>query len=154
LPAVLETPLVQVERMDRGNLHYGNWFLTWPGYHAPLWGLPERSPWTPGWPVDLHLVYRHALYGAPKLGLWQTLSLGLPLLATGVFLARRPALSDRQRLILLSVAFGAAAAVAGYAQSFSWALPWWERFAWLRAIQAPYRLLGPVGYGVALATGG
>jgi hypothetical protein len=154
LPALLETPLVQVERMYRGNLHYRNWFLTWPGYHAPLWGLPERSPWTPGWPVDLHLVYRHALYGAPKLGLWQTLSLGLALLATGVFLARRPALSDRQRLILLSIAFGVAVAVAGYAQSFSWALSWWERFAWLRAIQAPYRLLGPVGYGVALATGG
>jgi hypothetical protein len=187
LPAVLETPLVQVEAMYRGNLHYRNWFLTWPGVHAALWGLPERSPWTPGWPVDLHLVYRHALYGAPKVSLWQAVSLVLSLLAGGLWLGRRrwagpgradsagrrgaegqvagapagaagpgarPPAGDRQRLVLLSIVFGAALALVCYAQSFSWALPWWEALPWLRAIQAPYRLLGPAGYGVALAAGG
>ena len=59
--------------MYRGNLHYRNWFLAWPGVHGALWGLPERRPWTPGFPIDLHPVYRNALYGAPKAGLWQSL---------------------------------------------------------------------------------
>ena len=59
--------------MYRGNLHYRNWFLTWPGVHGPLWGLPERSPWTVGAPIELHPVYPHALYGAPEAGLWQSL---------------------------------------------------------------------------------
>ena len=80
--------------MYRGNLHYRNWFLTWPGVHGPLWGLPERSPWTVGMPIDLHPVYPHALYGAPKAGLWQSLLVLGGAGATGGWLvvsrARRP----------------------------------------------------------------
>jgi hypothetical protein len=164
LPALAETGAVQVERMYRGNLHYRNWFLSWPGFHAPLWGLPERSPWTPGFPVDLHPVYRHALYGAPKAGLWQTVLLGAALVAVAVRVARAARAArgpegpappgSASRLALLSALYGAGLVVALYAQSFDWALPLWERFGALRAIQAPYRLLGPAALATGLATGG
>jgi hypothetical protein len=57
-------------------------------------------------------------------------------------------------LIRLTMAFGTVVAIGGYAQSFDWALTWWERLAPLRSIQAPYRLLGPAAYGTALVAGG
>ncbi|MDQ3700885.1 MAG: hypothetical protein M3442_08195, partial [Chloroflexota bacterium] len=111
-------------------------------------------------------VYRHALYGAPKLSLWQSLALGTAAVAGGVWLWRRrwrrsgggtpsaPRRSDRCSLTLLSLEYGISVALLCYAQSFDWTLPWWERFPAVRALQAPYRLLGAAGYGVALATGG
>ena len=183
LPALGETGLVQVERMYRGNLHYRNWFLTWPGVHGALWGLPERSPWTVGAPVDLHPVYPHALYGAPKAGLWQSLlvlggagatlswPLGGPLSgivgwpSPGAPPGRRAPVRGPERaplapsgsgarLAVLSSLGGALLAVLLYAQSFDWALPLWERYGALRAVQAPYRLLGPAAIAGALAAGG
>ena len=76
LPALLEASAVQLDRMHRGILHYRNWFLRWPGNHPEEWGMPARSPWTPGFPFDLHLLYPYALYGPPKASIWQA-----PLLA-------------------------------------------------------------------------
>ena len=158
LPALAGTGLVQIERMYRGNLHYRNWFLAWPGVHAALWGLPERSPWTPGFPIDLHPVYRNALYGAPKAGLWQSLLVLLGLGAGAGWWLRRGGRSGAPggaaRLAALSCLFGAGVAVLLYVQSFDWALPLWERAAAVRAIQAPYRLLGPAALATALAAGG
>jgi hypothetical protein len=173
LPALSETGLVQVERMYRGNLHYRNWFLTWPGVHGPLWGLPERSPWTVGAPIDLHPVYPHALYGAPKAGLWQSLLVlgGAGATAGWLAVSRRAARcgdackgapgrgplapsGSGARLAVLSSLVGALLAVLLYAQSFDWALPLWEGSPALRAVQAPYRLLGPAAIFGALAAGG
>src|SRR5262249_42873206 len=122
LPALADTGLVQIERMYRGNLHYRNWFLAWPGFHAALWGLPERSPWTPGAPIDLHLVYRNALYGAPKAGLWQSLLVLAGLVAGAGWWLRRgrrgATIGTPERLAALSCLFGAGLAVLLYVQSF------------------------------------
>ncbi|HEX2034798.1 MAG TPA: DUF6541 family protein, partial [Chloroflexota bacterium] len=85
VPALLETSIVQIERHHRGNLHYRNHFLIWPGFHPEtVWGLQERGPWTPGFPIDLHLIYPHSLYGPVRLGLWQgvTCAVAVAVLAT------------------------------------------------------------------------
>ena len=58
------------------------------------------------------------------------------------------------RLTCLTVGFGLFLAVVCYSQSFDWALPLWERFPPLRAMQFPFRLLVPTAVGLALATGG
>ena len=71
LPALLEVALVQFDQIHSGGVNFRNWFLTWPGYHSPFWGLQERALWTRGFPIDLHLVYPHWLHGPPPLSLWQ-----------------------------------------------------------------------------------
>ncbi|CAA9281446.1 MAG: hypothetical protein AVDCRST_MAG77-3879 [uncultured Chloroflexi bacterium] len=148
LPAVLETSLVQVERMQRGPLHYRNWFLTWPGYHAEAaWGMQSRSPWVPGWPFDLHLVYPHGIYGAPRMSLWQAVALLIAMVA--VAMAWRARGVSTLRLVML--VFGLMLALATYALQFDWVLPLWEQYAAVRVLQFPMRLLGLTGYGVSLA---
>ncbi len=165
LPALLEIPLVQADRIHVGDLNYRNWFLTWPGYDAPHWGAQEGSPWTRGFPVDLHLIYPHRGTGPLPLSLWQgVLWLGaliaFALTATplrrmrSTALNRLPAIPHQLRLSGLTVGFGLILALVCYSQSFDWALPLWERLAPLRAIQLPFRLLAPAGYGIALAAGG
>ena len=165
LPALLETALVQVERIHGGDLNYRNFFLSWPGYHSSHWGLQERSPQTRGFPVDLHLIYYHPSQGPPLFSLWQgVLFLGAFFaLALNVMPLRRmhraalnwlPASPQQLRLIVLTSVFGLILALACYSQSFDWALPLWERLPPLRALQFPFRLLAPAGYGIALAAGG
>ena len=172
LPALLETALVQIENNLHGNLNYHNHFLRWPGFHREdVWGLQTRGPWTVGFPVDLHLIYPHSLYGPVRLGLWQAIIwlAALAVLAwqgTKLLRARRrhasraghqpaagAATFDR-RLGVLVVAYGLLLAAACYSQTFDWALPWWDRFAALRSIQLPSRLLAPAVFGLALALGG
>ncbi len=162
-PALTETKLVQVERIHHGHVDYRHWFLTWPGYHSPHWGLQERSLKTRGFPVDLHLIYPHPLHGPPPLSLWQgVLFLGAFFALTATLLRRMrsaalnrlPASPQQLRLIVLTSGFGLILALACYSQSFDWALPLWERLPPLRAIQFPYRLLAPAGYGIGLAAGG
>jgi hypothetical protein len=155
VPALLHAPQVQLERMHAATNHFRNWFLVWPGYHPELWGLPERSPWTPGWPVDLHLVYAHSLYGPPRAGLGQGLAIlagALALLAVSVRHRRGPAAGRSPGL--LATAFGLLLAVGLYALCFDWFLVWWQRYPALRSIQFPYRLLGPVAIGAGLAGAG
>jgi hypothetical protein len=170
VPALLHAPQVQLERMHTGTNHFRNWFLIWPGFHPELWGLQQRSPWTPGWPVDLHLVYAHSLYGPPRASLWQGLAVLAGALALLVVLSRprgesRPAAplagpegfrSGRARVApgRLATAFGIVLAVGLYALCFDWVLVWWQRYPALRSIQFPYRLLGPVAVGAALAGAG
>ena len=152
--------------MYRGNLHYRNWFLTWPGVHGALWGLPERSPWTPGFadrpapglpPRPLRRAQgrpvavpaRAARLWAAGAGWWLGAAAGgRERSARGSALAR---LGPR---LAASSASAGPLAVLLYVQSFDWALPLWERFAAVRAIQAPYRLLGPAALATALAAGG
>ena len=169
LPALLEVSLVQVERMNRGELHYRNQFLVWPGLHPFLWGLQERSAYRPiGFPFDLQLLYPHSAYGPTKLGLWQALTLGaaLPLFVLALLragrggggraverrLAGRGAVAGR-RLELLSAGFGLAVFLLFYSQSFDWWLPLWERYTLLRSIQLPARFLPGACLGLALAGG-
>ena len=69
VPSLVESGIVQIENHHRGNLHYRNHFLAWPGFHPEgVWGLQERGPWTVGTPIDLHLVYPHSLYGPVRRG--------------------------------------------------------------------------------------
>ena len=164
LPALLEIPLVQTDRLHVRDLSYRHYFLTWPGYHSPHWGLQLRSPWTRGFPVDLHLIYPYTLSSGPvPLSLWQgVLFLGALFALTATLLRRmRSATVNRlhaipQQLGLsgLTVGFGLILAVVCYSQSFDWALPLWEHLPPLRALQFPFRLLAPAGYGIALAAGG
>ncbi len=166
LPALLEIPLMQTDRLHAGDLNYRHYFLTWPGYHSPHWGLQERAPWMRGFPVDLHLIYPYTLNSGPvPLGLWQgVLFLGalfaFALAMTPLRRMRSAALNrphpipQHLRLGSLTVGFGLLLAVASYSQSFDWALPLWERLPPLRMIQFPFRLLAPAGYGIALAAGG
>ena len=165
LPALMETVLVQVERIHRGDVNYRHWFLTWPGYHSSHWGLQERSLKTRGVPIDLHLIYPHPHHGPPLLSLWQgVLWLGalfaLALTTTPLSrmrlaaLKRLPVIPQQRRLLVLTIGFGLFLALACYSQSFDWALPLWERLPPLRAIQFPYRLLAPAAYGIGLAAGG
>ena len=169
LPALLEMPLVQLDRIHSEAVSYRNWFLTWPGYHASFWGPQEFSPQTRGFPVDLHLLYPYPLNGkfqGPPLGsLWQGV-LFLSALAAFALAATplgrrradrlyRSALTRRPlRLTSLTVGFGLLLALACYSQQFDWALPLWEHLPPLRAIQFPFRLLAPATVGLALATGG
>ena len=158
VPALLHAPQVQLERMHTGTNHFRNWFLIWPGYHPELWGLQQRSPWTPGWPVDLHLVYAHSLYGPPRASLWQGLAVLAGALALLVALSRRRGASrgpdPLARPGLPATAFGVLLAVGLYALCFDWVLVWWQRYPALRSIQFPYRLLGPVALGAGLAGAG
>jgi hypothetical protein len=168
LPALRDTGLVQTERLHSGNLHYRNHFLIWPGFHPAQWGEPARSVWTPGWPVDLHLLFAYSSAGPPKLALWQAVALvsAALLLAAAVY---RRVYQRRARACVPSgdapptpgsVRSAYAAGVGGlilvaatYAQQFDWALPLWERYALLRSIQLPSRLLAFTGLGAALAAG-
>ena len=164
LPALTEIPLIQTDRLHVRDLSYRHYFLTWPGYHSSHWGLQERSPWTRGFPVDLHLIYPYTLSSGPvPLSLWQgVLFLGALFALTtrplrrmrSTALNRLPAIPHQLRLSGLTVGFGLILALVCYSQSFDWALPLWERLAPLRAIQLPFRLLAPAGYGIALAAGG
>jgi hypothetical protein len=52
---------------------------------------------------------------------------------------------------VLVLGYGLVVALACYSQTFDWALPWWDRFAVLRSIQLPSRLLAPAMYALALA---
>ena len=165
LPALLETMLVQVERIHIGDMDYHNWFLTWPGDHSPHWGLQERSAQTRGFPVDLHLIYPYPLDGPLPPSLWQGVlflgTLAAFALAATPLGRRRAALRPRPspirralRLTSLTVGFGLLLALACYAQLFDWALPLWEHLPPLRAVQFPFRLLAPATVGLALAAGG
>ena len=157
---------MQLERIHVGDLNYRHYFLTWPGDHSPHWGLQERSPWTRGFPVDLHLIYPYNLSSGPvPLSLWQGMLwlgalIAFALTATplarirSAMLHQPPPVSEHLRLSGLTVGFGLLLALVCYSQSFDWALPLWERLAPLRAIQFPFRLLAPAGYGIALAAGG
>jgi hypothetical protein len=149
-PALLESSLVQIERMQRGQLHYRNWFIEWPGYHLESgWGLQERSPWTAGWPFDLHLVYTHAIYGTPRMSLWQALALGA---AVVVFLAGSRWRSQTSApLARAMLAYGLGLALVTYALLFDWFLPAWEQVRAVRTLQFPMRLLGPTGIGTVCA---
>lgn len=191
LPALTETSLVQLERMFRGNLHYQNHFLIWPGYHSALWGLQERSAYTPGFPVDLHLLFPHSLYGPPRLGIWQGVLFvvaAVALIVVGIqaFRSARAARIAQatqatqatqaartgdgvdamdgvdggdgigrvsRRLSVSSLAFAVVLFLATYGQSFEWALPLWERFPVLRALQFPSRWLSPACIAVGLGAG-
>src|SRR5262245_50448269 len=171
VPALLETSLVQVERMNRGELNYHNQFLVWPGLHPFLWGLQERSAYRPiGFPFDLQLLYPHSAYGPTKLGLWQavTFAVALPLFVLGLVGARRGSrrgsegegggqrgrLRGGGRLELVTAGFGLFVFLLFYSQSFDWWLPLWERYALLRSIQLPARFLPGACIGLALAAGG
>ena len=164
LPVLLEIPLVQTDQLHVRDLSYRHYFLSWPGYHSSHWGLQVRAPWTRGFPVDLHLIYPYTLSSGPvPLSLWQgVLFLGalLALTATlirrmgSVALNRLHAIPQQLGFNSLTVGFGLLLALACYSQSFDWALPLWEKLALLQAIQFPFRLLAPAGYGVALAAGG
>ena len=169
LPALLETTLVQTDRLHHGGVHYRHWFLTWPGYHAPYFGPQEQSPQTRGFPIDLHLIYpypRHGQFqGPPLVSLWQaTLWLGtitaFVLTTTplghrySAMLHRPPIIPRFLRLSGLMIGFGLLLALVSYSQSFDWALPLWERLPPLRAVQFPFRLLTYAAYGLALAAGG
>ena len=165
LPALLETMLVQLDRIHSEAVNYRNWFLTWPGYHSPHWGHQERSSWTRGFPVDLHLIYPHRMHGPPPLSLWQGVLFLFALFALtltttrlsrvgSATLNRLHAIPQPLRLSGLTVGFGLLLALVCYSQSFDWALPLWERLPPLRAIQFPFRLLAPATIGLALATGG
>lgn len=165
LPALMELTLVQVERIHGGGVNYRNWVLTWPGYHASFWGPQEHSPHTRGFPVDLHLIYPYPPHGPPLVSLWQGMLwlgalIAFTLAATPLGRRRaarlpRPSPIRRTlRLTNLTVSFGLFLAVVCYSQSFDWALPLWERFPLLRAMQFPFRLLVPTAVGLALATGG
>ena len=149
LPALLEMPLVQIERIHGGDLNYRNWFLTWPGYHAPHWDVQEGSPWTRGFPVDLHLIYSHRGTGPLPLSLWQgVLWLGaliaFALIATPLRRMRSTALNQlhtiphQLRLSGLTVGFGLILALVCYSQSFDWALPLWERLAHCGRFSYPF----------------
>lgn len=155
VPALLDAPLVQLENLNRGNLHFRNHFLAWPGFHSQVWGEQARGPWTPGFPIDLHLIYPHSLNGPPRLGLWQgaTWVLAIVALAYSARTRARPP-ADAARPVVVSVVFGLLLTTAAYAQMFDWALPLWERFPPLRAIQLPSRLLGPAVVGLGIAAGG
>ena len=165
LPALLETMLVQVERIHIGDMDYHNWFLIWPGDHSPHWGLQERSAQTRGFPVDLHLIYPYPLDGPLPPSLWQGIlflgTLGAFALAATPLGRRRSAHRPRPspirralRLTSLTVGFGLLLALACYSQLFDWALPLWEHLPPLRAMQFPFRLLAPATLGLALAAGG
>ncbi|HEX2325385.1 MAG TPA: DUF6541 family protein, partial [Chloroflexota bacterium] len=166
LPALVESAIVQIERHHRGNLHYRNHFLAWPGRHPEgVWGLQERGPWTVGAPLDLHLIYPHSMYGPVRLGLWQGV---ICLLALGALLytlwrVRRGGAgagmgvgvgAGGRRLGILVTATGLLLALGLYVQSFDWFLPLWERYPLVRSIQLPSRLLGPAVFGVAVAGAG
>ena len=165
LPALLEMPLVQLDRIHSEAVNYRNWFLTWPGDHASFWGPQEHSPQTRGFPVDLHLIYPYPPHGPPPMSLWQgVLWLGaliaFALTTTplrrirSTALNRLPAIPQHLRLSTLTGGFGLFLTLACYSQSFDWALPLWEHLPPLRAVQFPFRLLAPAGYGIALAAGG
>ena len=169
LPALLEMPLVQLDRIHSEAVSYRNWFLTWPGYHASFWGPQEYSPQTRGFPVDLHLIYPYPLdgqfQGPPPGSLWQGVlfvgTLAAFALAATPLGRRRSAHRPRPspirralRLTSLTVGFGLLLTLACYSQLFDWALPLWEQLPPLRAIQFPFRLLAPAAVGLALATGG
>ena len=165
LPALTEIALVQADRIHSGDLDFRNWFLTWPGYHSIHWGLQERSSWTRGFPFDLHLVFPHQGSGPPPGSLWQGVLflatlIGFGLTATplgrrrAACLLRPSPIPQALRLTCLTVGFGLLLALACYSQLFDWALPLWERLPPLRAVQFPFRLLIPAGYGLALAAGG
>ena len=169
LPALLEMPLVQLDRIHSEAVNYRNWFLTWPGYHASFWGSQETSPQTRGFPVDLHLLYPYPLrdrFQGPPLGsLWQgVLFLGtlvafalaaMPLgLRRAARLSRPSPIRRALRLTSLTIGFGLLLALICYAQLFDWAVPLWEHLPPLRAVQFPFRLLTFVAYGLALAAGG
>ena len=161
----MELTLVQVERIYSGDVNYRNWLLTWPGYHSPHWGPQESSSWTRGFPVDLHLIYPHRMHGPPPLSLWQGVLFLFALFALtltttrlsrvgSAALVRLHAIPQPLRLSGLTVGFGLLLALVCYSQSFDWTLPLWEQLPPLRAIQFPFRLLTPAGYGIALAAGG
>ncbi len=166
LPALKETALMQAERIHGGEVNYRNWFLSWPGHHSSYWGLQMRSVWTRGFPIDLHLIYPYVWSSGPvPLSLWQgVLFLGalfaLALTTTPLRRMRSTALKQlhpipqHPRLLVLTIGFGLFLALACYSQSFDWALPLWERLPPLRALQFPFRLLAPAGYGIAAAAGG
>ena len=176
VPALLETSLVQVERMERGNLNFRNHFLRWPGFHREdVWGLQERGAFTVGMPLDFHFIYPNSAYGPIKLSVWQGLLVLAGLLALAHYLWRMrhatharggaisqgAALQDARagglthtpaaRLTAISAGFGVLLFLLCYSQSFDWWLPAWEHIFILRAVQLPERFLAPALYGAALA---
>jgi hypothetical protein len=178
VPALTETSIVQIENNQHGDLNYHNQFLTWPGYHREeVWGMQTRGAWTVGTPIDLHLLYPNSLYGPVRLGIWQAVvwgAGGLVLVwqaaryASGLRVAEAETHGWRvdrtepettawrpdRRLVLLATAYGLFLATACYSQTFDWALPWWDRYAVLRSIQLPSRLLAPAMFGLGLTLAG
>ena len=159
LPALMEIALVQIERLHVGAVDYRHYFLAWPGYHSSHGGLQTRSVWTRGFPIDLHLIYPYVWSSGPvPLSLWQGVLFVGALIAFALAttplgrmrsaaLLRLPAIPHQLRLNGLTVGFGLILALVCYSQSFDWALPLWEQLPPLRALQFPFRLLAPAGYG-------
>ena len=153
-PALVETSFVQTERMQLGALNFRNWFIRWPGYQPPLWGLQERSPYTVGFPVDLHFAYSNLLTGPMRLSLVQSVVLfgGLAYLTWRIW--KRAGSARPGSSVIFPVVFGSVVAVVLYANQFDWALPVWEAHPILQMIQMPTRLFGPIAFAVALVLGG
>ena len=153
-PALVETSFVQTERMQLGALNFRNWFIRWPGYQPPLWGLQERSPYTVGVPVDLHVAYSNILAGPMRLSLVQSVVLfgGLAYLTWRIW--KRAGTARPGSPVIFPVAFGSVVAVVLYANQFDWAVPVWEAYPILQMIQMPTRLFGPIAFAVALVLGG
>ena len=153
-PTLANSSLVQTERMQLNIQNFRNWFIHWPGYHPPLWGLQERSPYTIGFPVDLHLVYSNVLTGPMRLSLWQAVILLTGIAYLGWRLWRRPSGEGLPTAVTFPVAFGVIVALVLYANQFDWAVAVWEAYPALQKIQMPTRLLGPIAFAVALVLGG
>ena len=153
-PALVDTSFVQTERMQLGALNFRNWFIRWPGYQPPLWGLQERSPYTIGFPVDLHFAYSNILTGPMRLSLVQSVVLlgGLAYLTWRIW--KRAGVARPASPVIFPVVFGSVVAVVLYANQFDWAVAVWEAHLILQMIQMPTRLFGPIAFAVALVLGG
>ena len=153
-PALMDTAFVQTERMQLGALNFRNWFIRWPGYQPPLWGLQERSPYTVGFPVDLHFAYSNILTGPMRLSLVQSVVLVVGLAFLTWRYLKQNAVTRLSSPVIFPVAFGSVVAVLLYANQFDWAVPVWEAYPILQKIQLPTRLFGPIAFAIALVLGG
>jgi hypothetical protein len=153
-PAVMDTAFVQTERMQLGAPNFRNWFIRWPGYQPPLWGLQERSPYTVGFPVDLHFAYSNLLTGPMRLSLVQSVVLVVGLTFLTWRYLKQNAVTRLSSPVIFPVAFGSVVAVLLYANQFDWAVPVWEAYPILQKIQLPTRLFGPIAFAIALVLGG
>jgi len=153
-PALMDTAFVQTERMQLGALNFRNWFIRWPGYQPPLWGLQERSPYTVGFPVDLHFAYSNILTGPMRLSLVQSVFLVVGLAFLTWRYLKQNAVTRLSSPVIFPVVFGSVVVVVLYANQFDWAVPVWEAYPILQTIQMPTRLFGPIAFAVALVLGG
>ena len=153
VPSVFETNLVQTDRLQLGAVNFHNWFIVWPGYHPPLWGLNDNK-FTKGFPFHLGFTYSNTIEGPLRLSLWQFLVFTASfILFLYQNLKQNTRISKKQKYFLSIAAISSFIGIVVYSQQFDWMIVYWEKFPILQKIQMPTRMYGIIAYTSSIALG-